>query len=229
MGKSEIRIPKKNRTPKPELSRGRSPTLHSVFGLRFSLGFRISLFRFRFNGLRLAQFFKRRQRRFAFGGFFALAGAARQFDAAMVDGAFKEAVVVRPAAGNDMVLRGFRGARLKKFLQFTLRVFQNWDDVQFAERGAKFTEDEIARGLIAAVQENSAHERLEGVGERGGALASAVQVLATTEDETFAQAQFAPVHRQRAPVHEFRPGLGERTLVRPGKFFIEFAGKGELE
>jgi hypothetical protein len=53
----------------------------------------------------LAQFDQGGQGGFALGGFFAFALTAREFDAIVVDGAFKNAVVIGPRGGYHIILR----------------------------------------------------------------------------------------------------------------------------
>src|SRR5882762_3637934 len=109
----------------------------------------------------------------------------------MVDGAFEDAVVIRAAAGDDVILRRFGRPRLEKFLQLTLWIFENRYDIQPAKRSAKLAEDEIARRLITAIEEYRTHESFKRVGERGRTLAAAVQFFAATQNQVLPQPQFA--------------------------------------
>ena len=52
----------------------------------------------------LAQFDEGCEGGFAFSGFFAFALAASELDAIMVDGAFKNAIMVRTGCGDDVIL-----------------------------------------------------------------------------------------------------------------------------
>jgi hypothetical protein len=65
---------------------------------------------------------------FAFGGFFAFALTARKFDAIVMDGAFKETVVVGPSGGGDVILGRLGGKGLEEFLEFTFWIFECRND-----------------------------------------------------------------------------------------------------
>lgn len=75
----------------------------------------------------MAQFDERCDGSFAFGRFFAFALAASQFDAIVMDGAFKKAIVVGAGRGDDVILRRLRGKRLQQFLEFALGIIKRRD------------------------------------------------------------------------------------------------------
>lgn len=165
----------------------------------------------------------------AFSVFFALAAAAGEFPAFMVDGAFKDAVMVGAAHGSDVVSRRFRGTVLEQLLQFALGIFQHRNVLQAAEGLAKMARHELFRRGKTAVEKNRAEHGLEGVGQRRGAFATAVGFLAAAENEMFAEAERAGFLGEGAAVHQFGAGLGERAFAERGKFFIQFVRQYELQ
>ena len=106
----------------------------------------------------------------------------------MMDGAFEDAVVVRPGGGEHAVLRRFGGGRLQKFLQFALGIFKNWNDAELSKSGVKLPKDEFAGGVKTAIEKHSAKQRLESIGERRQSLATAVLAHRLVVDP---QAKFA--------------------------------------
>src|SRR5687768_1924540 len=98
----------------------------------------------------------------AFGFFFAFAGAASQFGAEVVDGAFEDAVVVGAGHGGHLVLGWVGGLGLEDFLEFAFGVVEAGDGVELAEGVGKGVEDELAGGFVAAVQEDGAQEGFVG-------------------------------------------------------------------
>ena len=90
-------------------------------------------------------------------------------------------------------------------------------------------QNELARGLESAIEKDRAEQRLEGVGQRGGPLAAAVQFLAAAEDQMLPEAQFAALLGQRAAIDEFGAGLGQRAFAEGGKFFVQLARQHELQ
>ena len=76
----------------------------------------------------LAQFEESGESGFAFGGFFAFALTASEFDAIVLDGAFKEAVVIGPSSGDDVIQGSLRGKGLEQFLEFAFGIFERGDD-----------------------------------------------------------------------------------------------------
>jgi hypothetical protein len=76
----------------------------------------------------LAQFEERGESGFAFGSFFAFALTASEFDAIVLDGAFKEAVVIGPSSSDDVIQGSLRGKGLEQFLEFAFGIFERGDD-----------------------------------------------------------------------------------------------------
>lgn len=76
----------------------------------------------------LAQFDERGEGGFAFSGFFAFALAACEFDAIVMDGAFKDAVVIGAGGSDDVILGRLGGDGLEEFLEFALGIFQRRND-----------------------------------------------------------------------------------------------------
>jgi hypothetical protein len=166
---------------------------------------------------------------FAFGVFFALAAAAGEFAAFVMDGAFKDAVVVRTAGGNHLVTRGLGGVRLEIFLKFALGIVEDGNVPEAGEGFAEMVQDKIPGGSKTAIKENSAEDGFKGIGERGGPFAAAVGFLAAADDKIFAQAEQAAFFGEGAAVDELGAGLGERAFVEGGKFLVQLLGEHELE
>ena len=85
----------------------------------------------------LAQFHQRSEGGFALGGLFAFALTAREFDAIVMDSAFKKAVVIRPRGGYNIILGRLGGNGLEKLLQFALGIFERGNDRQRADSAMK--------------------------------------------------------------------------------------------
>lgn len=117
---------------------------------------------------------------FAFCGFFALALAAGQFDAVMMDGAFKDTVVVGAGCGDDVILRRLRGDRLQQFLKFAFGVLQRRNDRQCANSPVELAKNEFACGVKATIEKNSAEKGFKSIRQRRRALATAMEFFAAT-------------------------------------------------
>src|SRR6185437_7993350 len=173
--------------------------------------------------------FQRGKRRLAFRLLFAFARPAAQFNAPMIYGAFKNAVVVRTGDRLKLILRRLRRVGLQHFLQLTLGIVEVWNHFQFTKLLAKLTKHKISRGVKTGVEKNRAQQRFERISQRRGTLASAAAFLAAAEDQVFTQAQPAPSAGQHAAVDHLSPRLGQRPLAQRGKFFIKLAGKDKLQ
>ena len=128
-----------------------------------------------------------------------------------------------------MIVRRFRRAGLKKFLKFALGIFKNRNVAQRAERATEFAQDEFARGIESTVEKNRADNSLERVGQRGRALASAVQFLAAAENEMLAEGKHPAMYGQGAAVDKLGAGLGKRAFVEARKLFVKLARQHELQ
>jgi hypothetical protein len=177
----------------------------------------------------LAQFDEGGQGGFAFGGFFAFALTAREFDAIMMDGAFKKAVVIRPSGGDDIILRRLGGNRLEKFLEFAFGIFERGNDGQRADGAMKLTKDEFTGRIKTTVQKNRAEQRFESVRKCGSAFAAAMQFFASTENEMLAQAKLASMVGEGAAVDEFGARFRERSFAERREILVELASENELE
>jgi len=169
------------------------------------------------------------QRRFAFGGLFAFPLAAGQLGSGVVNRANKDPVVVWAGGGNHFVLGRFRRHRLQHFLQFPLGVFQDRNDGQFPEGLFELFEDKSPRLLETGIQKDGAQQSLEGVGQRGGAIAAAVEFLPAAEDEAATEAKPAAMVGQGSPIDQLGPGLGERPFAKGAEFVVKLAGQDQLE
>ena len=76
----------------------------------------------------LAQFDEGRECGLAFGSLLTFTVTASEFDAVVLDGAFKEAVMIGASSGDDMILRRLGGKGLEQFLEFAFGIFERRDD-----------------------------------------------------------------------------------------------------
>src|ERR1043166_7516780 len=166
---------------------------------------------------------------FAFGGFFALALATGQFDSAMMDGTLEDAVVVGAGGRDDGIMRGLGGDSLEEVLEFAFGVFEDGNNGEAAEGVLELVQNKIAGGFKAAIEKDGAQERLEGVGQRRGALPATMLFLAATQEQVFAKAQTPAMLGQGAAIDHFGAGLGERAFADGGKLFIQLASEHELK
>src|SRR5260370_27391298 len=120
----------------------------------------------------LAQFDKGGEGGFAFGGFFTFALTAREFDAIMMDGAFKEAVVVGTSGRNDMILGRLGGNGLKEFLKFALGILECRNHRERADRAVKLAQDEFTGGIETAIEGNRTEQRCKSICGSGGTIAA---------------------------------------------------------
>lgn len=177
----------------------------------------------------LAQFGERGKRGFTFGGFFTFTLAASEFDPAMMHRALEDPIMVGTGRGNDVILGRLRGNRLKEFLQFALGVFQSWYYRECAHGTLKFPENEFTGGLEPAIKENCAEEGLERIGQGGRTLASAVEFLASADDQMLAEAKPSRVFGEGASIDQFCAGFGERTFTERREISIQFASEHKLK
>src|SRR5205814_2287400 len=121
-----------------------------------------------------------------------------EFDALVIDRAFKEPVMVRTADRFELVLRRFGRVGLEDFLQFPLGIFQIGNDLEFSEFLPELAEDKIARGVEAGVEKDRAQQGFEGIRQRGGAHATPAGVLTAAENQVLTQTQPAALMSERA-------------------------------
>jgi len=111
----------------------------------------------------LAQFDEGGESGFALGGFFAFALPAGQFDAVVMDRAFKEAVMIRPRGGYDIVLGRLGGNGLEQFLEFAFGIFERGDNRERTDHAVKLAKDEFTGCLKTPIEKNCAEKRFERV------------------------------------------------------------------
>jgi hypothetical protein len=111
----------------------------------------------------LAQFDEGCEGSFAFSGFLTFAMAAGEFDAIVMDGAFKEAVVIGASGGDNVVLGRLGRDRLKQFLEFAFGIFECRNDRQRADRAMKLAQNEFTGGIKTAIEKNGAEEGFESI------------------------------------------------------------------
>ena len=133
------------------------------------------------------------------------------------------------AAIRLMILRRLGRSRLEQLLQLAFRVFEDGNHRQPAEGRLELAEDEVAGGLEAAVEEDRAQQRLVSVGQRGGPLPAAVQLLAPAQDQVLANAKVPGAFGQGPAVDELGAGLGQRAFAEGGEFLIQLAREHELQ
>lgn len=177
----------------------------------------------------LAQFDQGGQGGFALGGFFAFALTAGEFDAIVMDSAFKEPVVIRPRGGCDIILGCLGGNGLQKFLQLALGIFERGNDGQRADSAMKLAKDEFTGRIKTAIEENRPEQRFESVRESGSAFAAAVEFFASAQDEMFAEANLARVFGESTAIDEFSPGFCQRAFAEGRKILVKLASENELE
>ncbi len=114
---------------------------------------------------------------FTFGGLFALALTASQFDACVLHGAFEQAIVVGAGGRQDAILGRLAGEGLEVFLKFPFGVFQNRDHLRLAASGAELLLDESRGGVEAAIEIEGTHQRFKAIGQRRLAIAAAGKFL----------------------------------------------------
>ena len=117
----------------------------------------------------------------------------------MVHGALEHAVMVRAGGGDNVILRGLGRDGLQQLLQLAFGVFEDGNHGEPAEGRLELAENKLAGRLESAIEEDRAEQRLVSVGERGGALAAAVHLLAAADDQ---------VLRRCPGAGRARPGCG---------------------
>src|SRR6185437_9057261 len=123
----------------------------------------------------------------------------------------------------------FGGDGLQQFLQLALGILHNWNCADVDKVAAEFAQDEFARGLKTAVEENCADERFVGIRESRWALASAVGFFTAAERKVRAEIQRGAVGGECQAIHQLRARFRQGAFVEAGKFFVEFAGEDELQ
>jgi hypothetical protein len=177
----------------------------------------------------LAQLEEGSESGFALGGFFAFALTARKFDAIVMDGAFKKAVVIWPRSGCDIILGRLGGNSLEKFLEFALGIFERGNDGQRADSAMKLAKDEFTGRIKTAIEENRPEQRFESVRKSGSAVAATVEFFASAQDEMFAEAKLARVFGESPPIDEFSAGFRQRAFAEGRKILVKLASENELE
>src|SRR6185503_14609528 len=113
---------------------------------------------------------------------------------------------------DGVVARRALPARLHYLLQPRLRVDRRRTAAQ-VYLVADGPQDEAARHCQAAVDGDSADDRLEQAGEVGVAITPSRALFAVAEQQVLAKAETASEHRQAVALHQVAAPLGQRSLV----------------
>ena len=119
---------------------------------------------------------------------FAPAISFAQFAAVPDDAGDKTFLMFGAGLIDDRIRRADRGDGLEDFLKpaFGIRVWRV--DFEFFEKLAGFGEDNTADGNEIAIEIHRSDQRFEGIGKRGGALASAAGFFSAAHHEVIADA-----------------------------------------
>jgi hypothetical protein len=177
----------------------------------------------------LSQLDERCQGGFAFGGFLAFTLTAGEFNAIVMDGAFKEPVVVGASGGDDVILGGVGGNGLQQFLKFTFGIFERGNDRESPYSAVELAKYEFTGRVKAAVEENSAEKGLKRICQSRRTIAATVKFFASAEDEMLAQAKLPSLLGERAAVDEFGARFRERSFAERREILVELASENELE
>jgi len=177
----------------------------------------------------LAQFDEGGESGFALGGFFAFALPAGEFDAVVMDGAFKEAVMIGPRGGYDIVLGRLGGNGLEQFLEFAFGIFERGNDGQGADSAMELSKDEFACRIESTIEKNRPEQRLESVRKSGSPFAAAVEFFASAQEEMFAEAKLPRVFGESAAIDQFSTGFRQRTFAEGGEILVKLTSQNELE
>jgi hypothetical protein len=177
----------------------------------------------------LAQFDQGGEGGFAFRGFLAFALAAGEFNAVVMDGTFKEAVVIGSRGGYDIILGRLGGNGLEQFLEFAFGIFERGNDGQRADRSMKLPKDEFTGRIKTAIEENRSEQRFESVRKSRSAFAATVEFFASAQEEMFAEAKLARVFGQSAAIDKFSAGFRQRTFAEGREILVKLPSENELE
>ena len=118
---------------------------------------------------------------------------------------------------------------MQNLLQAAFWVVVGRVDFEVFEEFAGFGQDDAADGDEIAVEIHGADERLESIGKRAGALASAVGLFAAPHHEVASDAEALGEDVEAVARDDAGADFGEVAFAEVGKLIEEILGEDELE
>ena len=133
------------------------------------------------------------------------------------------------ARGQDAVARHGQAARLQPFLQFGLGVLGPAADFRAGDDLAEQALHQRLRGIEAGIEEDRADQRLQRIGQDGGALRATAARLALGQAHHLGQAELQRHAVQAVLAHQVRAHARQVAFVGAGEALEQQAGNGQAQ